>query len=222
MAVRDYDNTLRAEQAARTRARIIEAAGERFGADGYAATTIRGIAQAAGVSPETVYKSFGSKVELLRQWFEELTAGHEPVPVIQQEWIAHLRATPDRRRRIEIASRATAEIHHRVATATMVLAAAAHADEAAAALWDELRRQRRSDVQTILTLITARDDGTEADAVSEEMVDIAYALTEPHLHHVLVHERGWQPERYAAWLTELLWSQFGTGEHPSTKETGTR
>lgn len=46
---------------------MIEAAGERFSADGYGSTTIRGIAQTAGVSPETVYKSFGSKVELLRR-----------------------------------------------------------------------------------------------------------------------------------------------------------
>ncbi len=222
MADRNDARSLRAEQAESTRTRVIEAAGERFSADGYAATTIRGIAQTAGVSPETVYKSFGSKVELLRRWIDALTAGPEPVPVIEQEWIEQLRAAPDRRRRVEIASEATADIHGRVATAMTVLAAAAHADEAAADLWGELRRQRRSDVRAILTLITAPDDGNDVDSVSEEMVDIAYALTEAHLHHVLVHQQGWSQERYTAWLTELLWSQFGAGDHPPTKETRTR
>lgn len=134
--------------------------------------------------------------------------------MIEQEWIEEFRTAPDRRGRVEIASRATAEILHRVATAMTVLAAAAHADEAAAELWDEMRRQRRSDVRAILTMITISDDAP----VSEEMVDIAYALTDAHLHHVMVHQQGWTPERYTAWLTELLWSQIGTGDHPPTRK----
>ena len=219
MAVRQYDNTHRAEQAQRTRAAVLAAVGERFLADGYAATTIRGIAETAGISPETVYKVFGSKVELLRRWIEDRTAGAEPVPIIEQGWVEELRATADRRQRVVIAARATAAIQDRTAAAMTVLAAAAHADERATALWDVLREQRRSDVRAVVALVIAPLD-VGGEPPSEELVDIAFALTEPHLHHVLVGERGWTPERYAAWLAELLSSQFGGEDDRSpTKET---
>lgn len=220
MAGRRYDNTHRAEQAERTAAAVLRAVGERFLADGYAATTIRGIADAAGVSPETVYKRFGSKTELLRRWVDALVAGAEPVPVIEQQWVADLRAAPDARARVEIAARAAAAIQERTAGAMTVLSAAAHADDGAAELWETIREQRRADVRAVVGLIVA-PDGDEPPP--DELVDVAYALTEPHLHRVLVQERGWGADRYAAWLTELLWSQAATsaGVAP-TKEASLR
>jgi TetR/AcrR family transcriptional regulator, regulator of cefoperazone and chloramphenicol sensitivity len=48
------------------KARIREAALERFAADGIAATSLRGIAQEAGVSPALVIHHFGSKEGLCR------------------------------------------------------------------------------------------------------------------------------------------------------------
>lgn len=207
MVVRSYDNRHRADQAARTRIAVLAAAGERFVVDGYASTTIRDIADAAGVSPETVYKGFGSKAEVLRCWIEALTAGAEEVPVVEQQWVRQVRAIPDRRRRLELAVRATAEIHGRVAAAMNVLAAAAHADGRARALWDELREQRRSDVRAIVALVVS--PGSDDQSPSGELVDAVEALTEPHTHHVLVHERGWAREQYVAWLTEVLWFHIG-------------
>ncbi|HZU80489.1 MAG TPA: helix-turn-helix domain-containing protein, partial [Acidimicrobiales bacterium] len=58
---RSYRSAVREEQAAATRARIVEAAAELFGADGYGRVTIRRIAEHAGVAPDTVYAIFGSK-----------------------------------------------------------------------------------------------------------------------------------------------------------------
>jgi AcrR family transcriptional regulator len=55
---------LRAEQAQRTRAGVLEAAGRCFVARGYAGTTMRDIAEAAGVSVQTVFGQ-GSKAALL-------------------------------------------------------------------------------------------------------------------------------------------------------------
>ena len=62
---RRYDSPVRHEQAARTRARIVGAAGELFLAQGYARTTVRQIAEAADVAPDTVYATFGSKPRVL-------------------------------------------------------------------------------------------------------------------------------------------------------------
>jgi AcrR family transcriptional regulator len=54
-------NLTRAEQGAATRARIVEAARQRFAADGYDRATIRAIAADAGVDPSLVMRYYGNK-----------------------------------------------------------------------------------------------------------------------------------------------------------------
>src|SRR4029450_6811299 len=62
---RRYHSPLRAEQADGTRRRVLAAARELFLAHGYAGTTVAAVAQAAGVSPDTIYVSLGGKQGLL-------------------------------------------------------------------------------------------------------------------------------------------------------------
>ncbi len=59
--------TRREVQAEQTRRAILESARRLFARDGYARTTIAAIARDAGVSPQTIYDSVGSKAELVRQ-----------------------------------------------------------------------------------------------------------------------------------------------------------
>ncbi len=54
-------STLRARQAQRTRDEILGAARRLFAEQGYSRTSVRDIAEAAGVSSQTVYDSIGSK-----------------------------------------------------------------------------------------------------------------------------------------------------------------
>ncbi|MBN9612272.1 MAG: helix-turn-helix transcriptional regulator, partial [Actinobacteria bacterium] len=75
-ATRSYRSTLRAEQAAATRRRILEAAAACFIAGGYGGTSLSAIAERAGVSLETV-KANGPKRELLLGAFEQTFAGAE-------------------------------------------------------------------------------------------------------------------------------------------------
>src|SRR5262245_9019057 len=62
---RRYRSPLREEQAEATRRRVLEAAIGLFGRQGVTATSVGELARAAGVSPETVYGSFGSKQGVL-------------------------------------------------------------------------------------------------------------------------------------------------------------
>src|ERR1700745_1189539 len=62
---RSYNSPARREQAARTRQRILDAAGGLFIRQGYGTTSARQIADAAQVAPDTVYATFGSKARLL-------------------------------------------------------------------------------------------------------------------------------------------------------------
>ena len=76
--------TPRAEQ---TRAAIIEAALGLFREAGYEATTMRAIAQAAGVSTGSAYYYFGSKEELIQEFYARNTAEHvaASTPVLRAE-----------------------------------------------------------------------------------------------------------------------------------------
>src|ERR1700760_3267388 len=65
----------RAEQRRRTEARILAAAAGLFVASGYERTTIRAVAQAAGVDAGLVMHYFGSKQEL----FDQVTTGLGPL-----------------------------------------------------------------------------------------------------------------------------------------------
>ncbi|MGG5257927.1 TetR/AcrR family transcriptional regulator [Phycicoccus avicenniae] len=61
---RTYRSELREQQAQHTRAAIAREARARFVAAGWAGTTVRSVAEAAGVSEATVYNVYGSKAGL--------------------------------------------------------------------------------------------------------------------------------------------------------------
>src|SRR4051812_29693452 len=58
-------SNLRDRRAQLTREEVLAAARRLFAERGYTRTSVRDIAQAAGVSPQTVYDSVGSKSELV-------------------------------------------------------------------------------------------------------------------------------------------------------------
>jgi AcrR family transcriptional regulator len=62
---RRYHSPLRVAQAEATRRRIVASALERFAAQGFGATSVAEIARAAGVAPETIYGTFGTKQGVL-------------------------------------------------------------------------------------------------------------------------------------------------------------
>ncbi len=84
-------------RAGQTRAAIIEAALRLFRETGYEATTMRAIAREAGVSTGNAYYYFGSKEELIREFYAGSQAEHEAASraVLDREtgFAARLRGT---------------------------------------------------------------------------------------------------------------------------------
>src|SRR6185436_2535194 len=76
---RPYDAGRRREAALVRRAAVIDASRRLFLRDGFARTTVARIAADAGVSEETVYKTFGNKIALVRAIREQALAGAGPV-----------------------------------------------------------------------------------------------------------------------------------------------
>ena len=63
---------------------------------GYQGTTIRSVAESAGVSPELIYKTFGGKQGLMKAVYDTVLAGDdEPVPIGQRPEIQRIWATAD-------------------------------------------------------------------------------------------------------------------------------
>jgi AcrR family transcriptional regulator len=92
--VTEYELTSRAAQ---TRSAIVTAALRLFREKGYDATTMRAIAAAAGVSTGNAYYYFGSKEELIREFYELSQAEHaaaaQPVLETETAFAARLRGT---------------------------------------------------------------------------------------------------------------------------------
>jgi AcrR family transcriptional regulator len=97
MAEPDLTPRARQARAEETRAAIIEAALGLFRETGYEATTMRAIAREAGVSTGNAYYYFGSKEELIREFYASNQAEHEAAsrPILDGEtgFAARLRGT---------------------------------------------------------------------------------------------------------------------------------
>src|SRR5580658_7070901 len=85
---RRYDSTGRRAASDSTQRRIVEAATKLFLLDGYGRTSIDAIADAAHVSPATIYKLFGNKAAIAKRVGDVAVAGdHDEVPLDERDWV---------------------------------------------------------------------------------------------------------------------------------------
>src|SRR5436305_6545499 len=121
---RSYDSTRRREQARQTQEMIIDAARRRFLDGGFASTTIAAIASEAGVSVDTIYKTFGGKPGLVRAICQQALAGAGPVPAEERSDVMH-QTESDPRAVIRGWGALTSEVAPRIAPVLLLLRAAA-------------------------------------------------------------------------------------------------
>ena len=142
-STRPYRSSVREQQARATRQRILDAAGGLFGAGGWAGTGMRDVADAAGVSVETVYKNFPSKGELLHRVVDVLVAGDdEPVPLAQRDAYLAM-GTGDMAERAQAAAALVTGINSRSAPIVSAMREAASSEATLAALVAQLHERRR-------------------------------------------------------------------------------
>src|SRR5438067_1937348 len=154
---RRYRSDLRAEQARRTRARILGAATERFLAVGYAATTIRSVASAAEVSVPTVELQFGTKVQLLKEAIDIAIAGDDaPIPMLERDWASAAEHTSDASALLAGFARALRDAAVRSAGLIVAAHEAARSDPEIAELSQQLSEQRVATVTWIVDAVRKR------------------------------------------------------------------
>src|SRR5262245_51693198 len=139
---RRYDVSRRQEQALENRRRVLAAARRLFFEQGYVETAMPEIAKAAGVSVQTVYKTFANKATLLKAVFDVSVAGDdEPVPMAERDVIGAIQAEPDAARKITMYFEHLAEAAPRVVPVQLLARAAASADAAAGGVWAQMRAE---------------------------------------------------------------------------------
>ncbi len=191
---RAYRSSTRDRQRLATRAAVTQAAGELFVERGYAATTVTAIAEAADVSPETVYAIFGSKREVLRGVVEAVaTSGGAITGVVAEDWLERVRAEPDQRRRYGLITEATRDVLRRVAPIDEVVRAAANADPEIAEMQRDHDRRRLEDVRTLVRLLA---DAGPLRLPPDEAADVMWALSRStDFYRALTSDRRWSHKR---------------------------
>lgn len=204
---RSYHSPRRAEQAAQTRRAVLAAARELFASNGYAATTVAEIAREARVAVDTVYTTVGRKPALLREVLESAISGSDAaVPPLQREYVARVQAATSARDKIAAYVAGAVEIQSRLAPVFLALRDAAGSDAESAALWKEIADRRATNMRQFAANL--RDTGElRADLTDDDVADIVWSMNGTEYWVLLVGDRGWSPERFAAYLIDA-WSRL--------------
>lgn len=200
--IRRYRAPIRQAQAARTRAAVLDAAEQLFFGRGYAGTTVASVAAEAGVSPETIYKSFGGKSGVVRALHARSLAGRGPVAAYERSDEAQRMATDPRVLLRQWGSLA-AEVAPLVAPVLLLVRLAAAADPEMAALQEDIDTERLTRMRHNAATLAEHGwlrPGVDADRAA----DVLWTCTAPDLYEALVLRRGWSPEQYGTFIADTL------------------
>jgi AcrR family transcriptional regulator len=190
------------------RAAVVDAARTLFLERGYGAATIEAISALSDVPPATVYRLFSSKHGILKALLDVSIVGDdEAVPMADRAPVQSLLTDPDPRNQVAGFVGIAAQVNSRTAAIYRILVSAAASDPDAAALLDELTRQRQAG-QGHIARSLARAGVLRPKLRERDAGDIIHALMSPEVYGLLVVDRGWPPDRYEKWLTETLVDQL--------------
>ena len=193
--------SLRAEHAALTRRRILDAAGRLFREHGYLGTTLAAVAAEAGVSVQTVYNVVGGKAVLLKAVYDVTMAGDdEPVPISERPFMRAVMEAPTGRECLQRYAAAGRVLGERtLPLVTTLLAQAATGDAELQAFAATIEGERAMGTGAAAHHVAERF-GLRPGLDVGSAADVLWALTAPDLADRLVHRRGWGWDRYEQWL----------------------
>lgn len=198
-----YDNRQRREAARTTRARVLAAATASFLGRGFGGTTIRQVAEDAGVSQETIYKSFGGKAALLKAVYDvSLVGDDDDVPLAGRPEAIAVRDAESPAAAATAYAELARLISTRIDPLLRVLLGARDTDRALAEFARTTERERHVGssfyVRHWATRGWLRDDITV-----EHAIDTVWALNSPQPRWLLL-DHGWSDEQYTPWLAGLI------------------
>ena len=207
---RRYRTLKRDERAAITRRAIRDAAEALFLRDGYTPTTMKAIAERAGVSEKTVYLAYATKANLLRAVIDVAVLGDEVRTSLRDrpEWRTVILGPRD-----EVFNRFAAVNTTLVARTARIIAlaeAAADTDTELAKHRDQARATSRSDCAALARELERR--GALASGITAQAAgDTIYALAaDVSVYLRLTADCGWSDDRYTDLVARALTATLGT------------
>jgi AcrR family transcriptional regulator len=181
---------------------------------GYAATTIRAVAGAAGVSVPTVELGFGTKAQLLRATISFAIRGDpDPVPMLERDWALSAQSAVSVADFLAIVGRVLTEAAQRSAGLVVAAFEAARMDGSMRGVADQLRAQRAETATWIVDGLIQRT-ALRAKLERERAIDMVWLLMDPHGFCALTQDRGWTPEEFGQWFTDSVCRLLLAGYDP--------
>ena len=199
---RKYSSAVREEQAASTRARILDAASKLFLERGYARTTMKDIAAQADVARDTVHAIFGSKAQVLTALIDlRLLPDGAVLNVTQRPDAQAIKDEADQRRQIELFAKFIAGISTELRPVFEVLRTASAVEPEMGKVFEDMDDFRLKNMQTYSTWIAARGP---LRVNTRQAGEIIWALASPDVARMLCDELGWTESQHARWLADTL------------------
>jgi AcrR family transcriptional regulator len=175
-----------------------------FGERGYAGTTIRSVADRAGVAVPTVEALFGTKTRLLKAAIDVAIAGDdEPVPMLARDWAVAAASAADPDSFLAVVAGVIAPVQSRASGLVLAAFEAASCDPELAGLAAEMTAQRVTMATWIVARLTALG-ALRAEKCADEAADTVFAVMEPAVFDRLTRQRGWTLARYQDWIAGSL------------------
>jgi AcrR family transcriptional regulator len=200
VVVKGEGPTHRQRQAMATKAQIASAARALFAAQGYVATTIAAIAEAADIPAPTIYSAFGNKAAILKAIAWGVT-GSLDVDRTHEDALAQ----PDPRDGLRMAANLQRRQFEQMYDVIDIYQEAARTDpditrdiRTIAANRERAFRRHLEAIAAHLSRRVSVDDG----------VAIYLTLVLPEVYRTLVIENGWTADRYEDWLADALITQL--------------
>ena len=184
--------TLRERRAQLTHDEILRAARRLFAEHGYARTSVRDIAKAAGVSAQTVYDSVGSKQQLVAQ-LNDLIDAEAGIGAIVRAGLQ----SDDPHEVAAISARVTRSILEHCGDIIHALVTGAAAEPELAAVLAEGQRRHIAGAGTVVGRL--QELGVP---VGPEAVDTLAAVSDVRFALVLQESYGWSLDQLERWMAD--------------------
>ena len=167
------------------------------------ATSIRAIAEEAGVAVQTVYAVFGNKRQLVIELVENAVTGDDHLvdSLAEDSETSAVRAEPDPRRRAQLGAALSRKIIERVLPVFKITSDAAAVDPDFAELNQAMIARRRAEMADGATLL-AGHDGLRVSP--DDAAASLFVLCSPHVAQLLTEHLGWSFDRYQTWLADAI------------------
>jgi AcrR family transcriptional regulator len=193
---RAYNAPRRQAAAALTRTTILRAAQERFEHDGWATTTIKAVAETAGVSPKTIEANFHTKTALLAATVTFVFRGEDQdVPMTEREPARAFMQATTATEALDRHAAYARPITQRSARIAAVVETAPGLEE----LWERMRANARFGARWACEQIVTKP-GLRADATPDLVETTLLVAMDWGTYRLLTTERALTPESYEAWM----------------------